>query len=145
MHHFSLICRELITLKFKTMSIKRGCLGFHVSFVVPNSATERMDQFIATHEQFMRETHHLSGDQEPVVLCYSVFKSPEYHNPFDPNSGETGNTLYGLTEIYNGPEGVQAHMVFGQQREAMFAELVSLMNTYCVAGLLGASVIAAME
>jgi hypothetical protein len=145
MHHFSLICSELITLKFKTMSIKRGSLGFHVSFVVPNSATERMDQFIATHEQFMRETHHLSGDQEPVVLCYSVFKSPEYHNPFDPNSGETGNTLYGLTEIYNGPEGVQAHMVFGQQREAMFAELVSLTNTYCVAGLLGASVIAAME
>jgi hypothetical protein len=127
------------------MSIKRGCLGFHVSFVVPNNATERMDQFIATHEQFMRETHHLAGDKEPVVLCYSVFKSPEFHNPFDPSSGETGNTLYGLTEIYNGPEGVEAHMVYGQQREAMFAELVSLTNTYCVAGILGASVIAAME
>jgi len=49
------------------MSIKRGNLGFHVSFVVPNDTTERMDQFIATHEHFMRETHHLSGDQEPVV------------------------------------------------------------------------------
>lgn len=66
-------------------------------------------------------------------------------NPFDPNSGETGNTLYGLTEIYNGPEGVQAHMTLGQQREAMFAELVDLTNTYCVAGILGAPVIAAME
>ena len=41
------------------MSIKRGSLGFHVSFVVPNSATERMENFITTHEQFMRETHHL--------------------------------------------------------------------------------------
>jgi uncharacterized lipoprotein YajG len=38
--------------------IKVGSLGFHVSFVVPNDATERMDQFITTHEQFMRETHH---------------------------------------------------------------------------------------
>jgi len=66
------------------------------------------------------------------------------NNPFDPNSGETGNTLYGLTEIYNGPEGVQAHMTLGQQREAMFAELVSLTNTYCVAGILGAPVIGAM-
>ena len=56
--------------------IKVGSLGFHVSFVVPNDATERMDQFIGTHEQFMRETHHLSGDQEPIVLSYSVFKSP---------------------------------------------------------------------
>jgi hypothetical protein len=127
------------------MSIRRGSLGFHVSFVVPNDATERMDKFIATHEHFMRETHYLSGDQEPVVLSYSVFKSPEFKNPFDPNSGETGNTLYGLTEVYNGPEGVQAHMTLGQQREAMFAELVDLTNTYCVAGILGASVIAAME
>lgn len=125
--------------------IKVGSLGFHVSFVVPNDATERMDQFITTHEQFMRETHHLSGDQEPIVLSYSVFKSPELNNPFDPNSGETGNTLYGLTEIYSGPEGVQAHMTLGQQREAMFAELVSLTNTYSVAGILGAPVIAAME
>jgi hypothetical protein len=129
----------------KENKIKVGSLGFHVSFVVPNDATERMDQFITTHQQFMRETHHLSGDQEPIVLSYSVFKSPELNNPFDPSSGETGNTLYGLTEIYNGPEGVQAHMTLGQQREAMFAELVSLTNTYSVAGILGAPVIAAME
>ena len=59
------------------MSIKRGNIGFHVSFVVPNDATERMDQFIATHEQFMRETHHLSGDQEPMfpllILIVLIF------------------------------------------------------------------------
>ena len=126
------------------MSIKRGSLGFHVSFVVPNDATERMDQFIATHEQFMRETHHLSGNQEPVILSYSVFKSPEFNNPLDPSSGETGNTLYGLTEIYRGPEGCQAHMALGQEREKMFGELVSLTTEYCVSGILGVPVIRSM-
>ena len=40
---------------------------------------------------------------------------------------------------------VQARMTLGQQREALFAELVDLTNTYCVAGILGAPVIAAME
>ena len=88
------------------------------------------------------EYHHAYSQTNETSL---VFKSPELNNPFDPNSGETGNTLYGLTEIYNGPEGVQAHMTLGQQREAMFAELVSLTNTYSVAGILGAPVIAAME
>lgn len=93
----------------------------------------------------MRETHYLSGDKEPVVLCYAVLRSPEYNNPLDPGSGETGNVLYGLTEIYNGPEGAQAHMQLGQEREAMFAELVALTNTYCVCGIIGAPVIRAMS
>ena len=90
------------------------------------------------------ETHHVDGDIEPVVLCYAVIKSPELNNPLDPESGETGNTLYGITEIYNGPEGAQAHMELGQSRESMFSDLVSLTNEYCVAGILGAPIIRSM-
>jgi len=127
------------------MTIKTGCVGFHISFSVPNNATERADDFFETHETFMRETHFIDGANEPIVLCYAVLKAPEFNNPLDPSSGETGNTLYGITEIYNGPEGAQAHMVLGQQREEMFTDLVDLTNKYCVAGILGAPLIRAMR
>jgi hypothetical protein len=127
------------------MSIKRGNVGFHISFCVPNGNTKRMDDFFETHETFMRETHFIEGDKEPLVLCYAVFKAPELNNPLDPSSGETGNTLYGITEIYNGPEGAQAHMMLGQQREKMFSDLIDLTNQYCVAGILGAAVVRAMH
>jgi hypothetical protein len=71
-------------------------------------------------------------------------KSPEFNNPLDPTSGETGHTLYGITEIYNGPEGAQAHMQLGQQRAEMFTELINLTGQYCVSGILGAPVVRSM-
>ena len=126
------------------MKIKTGCIGFHVAFKVPNNDTERMEIFLETHESFMRETHHIDGNIEPVILSYSVMKSPEYNNPLDPNSGETGFTLYGLTEIYNGPDGAQMHMKLGQEREAMFTELINLTGEYCVSGIIGAPIIKSM-
>lgn len=129
----------------KENKIKVGSIGFHIAFKIPNDSIARMETFLETHEKFMRETHHIKGDIEPVVLAYAVFKSPELNNPLDPNSGETGNTLYGITEIYNGPEGAAAHMELGQQREQMFSELVALTNEYCISGILGAPVIRAMH
>ena len=95
-----------------------------------------MESFIETHEKFMRETHHIEGEVEPIILCYAILKSPELNNPLDPSSGETGNTLQGITEIYQGPEGAGAHMELGQQREEMFSELVALTTEYCVSGIL---------
>jgi len=126
------------------MKIKTGFVGFHVAFKVPNNDTERMETFLNTHESFMRETHHIDGDVEPIILCYAVMKSPEFNNPLDPTSGETGHTLYGITEIYNGPEGAQAHMQLGQQRAEMFTELINLTGQYCVSGILGAPVVRSM-
>ena len=84
--------------------IKVGSVGFHIAFKVPNDSIQRMEVFLKTHQKFMRETHHVKGEVEPIVLTYAVLKAPELNNPLDPNSGETGNTLYGITEIYNGPE-----------------------------------------
>ena len=126
------------------MKINSGNFGFHVAFIVPNQYTVRMETFLENYQNFMRETHYIEGDIEPVVLCYAVMKSPEFNNPLDPNSGETGHTLYGLTEIYSGPEGVQMHMQLGQQRKKMFAELVSLTGEYYVSGIIGAPVIKSM-
>ena len=31
------------------MKVKNGCIGFHVAFVVPNNATDRMESFLETH------------------------------------------------------------------------------------------------
>lgn len=126
------------------MKITTESYGFHIAFKVPNDQVERMENFLNTHQSFMRETHHIGGDLEPVVLCYAVLKSPEFNNPLDPNSGETGNTLYGITEIYRGPEGCQAHMELGQSREKMFGELVALTMEYCVSGILGVPVVRSM-
>ena len=126
------------------MKIKTGNVGFNIAFKVPNDDTERMESFFETHEAFMRETHHIEGAVEPIVLCYAVMKSPEFNNPLDPTSGETGHTLYGITEIYNGPEGAQMHMQLGQQRAAMFTELVALTAKYCISGIIGAAVMRSM-
>ena len=126
------------------MKITTENFGFHVAFKVPNDQSERMESFLDSHQDFMRETHHLEGNVEPVILCYAVMKSPEFNNPLDPTSGETGNTLYGITEIYQGPEGCQAHMALGQAREKMFGELVSLTMKYCVSGILGVPVVRSM-
>ena len=126
------------------MKITNDNYGFHISFKVPNDQSERMELFLDTHQAFMRETHHIGGNIEPVILCYVVMKSPEFNNPLDPTSGETGNTLYGITEIYQGTEGCQAHMALGQAREKMFGELVSLTTEYCVSGILGVPVFRSM-
>lgn len=126
------------------MKIKTGNVGFHIAFKVPNDDNDRMESFFETHEAFMRETHYIEGAVEPVVLCYAVMKSPEFNNPLDPTSGETGHTLYGITEIYNGPEGAQMHMQLGQERAAMFAELVALTAKYCISGIIGAAVMRSM-
>ena len=75
------------------MNIKTGCVGFHIAFSIPTEAVQRMESFLGTHEKFMRETHHIEGSVEPVILCYAVLKSPELNNPLDPSSGET-NTVF---------------------------------------------------
>ncbi|MAJ29315.1 hypothetical protein CBD41_07850 [bacterium TMED181] len=127
------------------MSVRNGCYGFHLTFRVPNDEVSRVDEFFETHQSFMRETHHLDGDIEPVVLTYAVMRGPEMNDPLNPESGETGHTLFGITEIYRGSEGCQAHMALGQSREAMFSDLMGLTQDYMVGGLLGARVEYSMQ
>ena len=126
------------------MKIKTGCVGFHITFRVPNDDVAQIETFFEKHEDFMRETHHIEGTVEPVVLCYAVMRSPEFSNPLEPDLGETGHTLYGITEIYNGPEGAQMHMQLVQQRNELFGELINLTSKYCVGGILGAPVMRSM-
>ncbi len=76
--------------------------------------------FSEAHERFMRETHFTEGETEPRVLVYNITKCPELKNPLNPDEGTTGYTLFGLHEVYRGPEGCAAHMASaGQAREAL--------------------------
>ncbi len=41
------------------MKITTENYGFHVAFKVPNDQSERMESFLDSHQDFMRETHHI--------------------------------------------------------------------------------------
>ena len=53
------------------MKIKTGCVGFHITFRVPNDDVAQMETFFEKHEDFMRETHHIEGTVETSrsLLC----------------------------------------------------------------------------
>ena len=57
--------------------IKVGSIGFHIAFKVPNDSIQRMEVFLKTHQKFMRETHHVKGEVEPLVLTYASSRSGE--------------------------------------------------------------------
>ena len=126
------------------MDINKDCHAFHLAFRVPDEESSRLDVFFEAHERFMRETHFTEGETEPRVLVYNITKCPELKNPLNPDEGTTGYTLFGLHEVYRGPEGCAAHMAAGQAREALFAEFLDLVQTYMVSGLLAAPVIRTM-
>ena len=123
------------------MEINKNCHAYHLAFRVPDGESSSLDEFFEAHEKFMRETHFVDGDDEPRVLVYTITKCPELKNPLNPDEGTTGHTLFGLHEVYRGPEGCAAHMAAGQAREALFAEFVDIVQTYMVSGLLAAPVI----
>ena len=76
------------------MSIKIGCIDFHVAFVVPGDDAQRMEDFLKTHEAFMRV--------KPIIyleiksLLYRVTLCYEAHAiTLDPSSvGERRVTCY---------------------------------------------------
>ena len=110
------------------MDINKDCHAFHLAFRVPDEESSRLDVFFEAHERFMRETHFTEGETEPRVLVYNITKCPELKNPLNPDEGTTGYTLFGLHEVYRGPEGCAANIAAGQAREALFAEFVDLLK-----------------
>ena len=82
----------------------------NISMKVPDSEVALMDELFAAHEKWIKETHFLSGNEEPVLVSYKVLKSPDFKNPIDPSQGTTGNTIYVLSEVYERPAGLKKHM-----------------------------------
>jgi hypothetical protein len=73
--------------------------------VAPDDVAEG-DRIFDSHVKWMRG-HPRDG--ETALLSYSISKGPELANPMDPNSPETGNTNFVLSEVYQSPAGVAEH------------------------------------
>ena len=132
-----------------------NCRAFNLSFKVPDEMSSEVDDFFKNHKTFMDETHPVDfGDDEPMVLFYTVTKTPELKDGNDPSKGTTGNTLYALTEIYRGLDGCEAHMTAGKNYQKdgkeedhgpLFAKFLDVVEKYATATVMMAPVIAAMH
>ena len=98
------------------MASKNGQLTFNFALSVPADKAAEVEAMIATHAQWMRETHSLIAKPDPTygmlgtLVDYYNSKAPEMKNPLDPSEGNTGNLIYTLNEVYTRPEGTEAHM-----------------------------------
>lgn len=110
--------------------IKDGCPCVHMVWVVPKEDEAAVDEFWATHEAWMRETHNKAGDEaSPQLNHYYISKGEELVNPMDPEQGSTGNLVYTMSESYVTGEDIGKHMALGQVTE-WWATLQEMMEKY---------------
>jgi hypothetical protein len=82
-------------------------LQFMMVFSVPAEHVAEGDKLFRSHAAWMERTHHRDG--EKALLVYDLSKAPEMKNPMDPGSGTTGNSVFVLAEVYEGPAGLADH------------------------------------
>ncbi len=83
-----------------------GTTNIAVMWTMPPDAVAEGDRIFASHVEWMKD-HPREGDT--ALLDYRISKGPELANPMDPNSEETGNTIFVLSEVYASPAGVPEH------------------------------------
>ena len=99
------------------MSSQNGQLTFNFALSVPVEKTEAVEEVIATHAAWMRETHSLEADGRIHLVDYHVAKAEELNNLLDPSEGTTGNILYSINEVYVEKDGIEQHMEQAMQWE----------------------------
>jgi hypothetical protein len=82
-------------------------------FTVPEEQVAEGSRIFESHAKWMEETHYKNGDK--ALLSYNVSKTREWVDPSDPDSDETGNTVFVLSEVYESPAGLEDH--FDQSEE----------------------------
>ena len=98
-----------------------GKLQFLVVMSVPAEHVAEGDRLFESHADWMKRTHYREGNK--ALLVYDVSKAAEMENPMDPNTRPTGNTVFVLAEVYEGPEGLQDHWQQAQENWADFSSL----------------------
>ena len=107
--------------------------------IAPPDQVKEGDLIFRSHASWMEASHHRDG--ENALLQYTVSKSPELSNPFDPNSAPTENTCFILDEIYESKAGVADHFQQAMSNWQDFPALAAWLEKCKVAGVPAASVI----
>ena len=106
--------------------------AFGFALVVPEANIEEVEAVLASHRNFMNETHSVDGDLKTRLNSYSVIKMPQMNDFTDPSKGMTGNVIYILSEHYEMPHGLARHMEAGNSWDGI-GSMVEVMTKYGVA------------
>ena len=126
------------------MASINGQLTFNFALSVSADKAEEVEEMIATHAAWMRETHSLEADGRIHLVDYHVAKAEELKNLLDPSEGTTGNVLYSINEVYVESDGIDRHMAQGMQWEHFMAFAGTIME-YGKVLIAGGSVIQSMN
>ena len=110
------------------MASKNGQLTFNFALSVSADKAEEVEEMIATHAAWMRETHSLEADGRIHLVDYHVAKAEELKNLLYPSEGTTGNVLYSINEVYVESDGIDRHMAQGMQWEHFMAFAGTIME-----------------
>ena len=105
------------------MTNMKGMPTLHSVWKVPKADEAKVDAIWKAHEEWMRATHTHgtagSDEEKPRLPKFTISKGKELKDPMNPESGETGNLLYVMSEIYAAPEGIAGHFKIGEGLEMM--------------------------
>ena len=119
------------------MSFGKENVTFEFTMRVPDSEAAYVDELIASHANWMKETHSLVEEEGKLqTLEYYVTKASEYNDMMDPSKGTTGNVIYSLNEVHKDSEHMGKHVELGQSWERIneFFELFSKYDPLVVMG-----------
>ena len=106
--------------------------AFGFTLIVPEAEVEKVEALLASHREFMKETHSVDGDMQTRLNSYSVIKAAQMVDFTDPSKGMTGNIIYILSEHYETPDGLNKHLEAGNSWEDI-GSMMEVMMTYGVA------------
>jgi len=115
-----------------------GKLQFLVVMSSPAGEVAEGDRLFKSHAEWMSKTHYKDGSK--ALLSYDVSKGPEQENPMDPNTKATGNTVFILSEVYEGAEGLQDHWQQAQGNWPDFGALLTWLGKVKVTMVNGAGI-----
>ena len=115
--HQNLIADTEITKLFKEkkMSFNVGHTTFGFTMRVPDAEATAVDELIASHAAWMRDTHSVIEEEGKLhTLEYYVSKASELNDMMDPSKGTTGQVIYTVSEVHKDDEHFGKHVELGQ-------------------------------